>query len=70
MMSWRRLLTLEAKNGPLPGKQPKLPELIVKLKEVNHSYYIDILYLSIITSIRPSQEDTMEVKSDRYFMTC
>ena len=37
LMNWRRLMTLEATNGPLPGKKAILPQVIMKLKEA--SYY-------------------------------
>ena len=38
LMNWRHLMTLEATNGPLPGKKAILPQVIMKLKEA--SYYI------------------------------
>ena len=38
LMNWRRLMMLEATNGPLPGKKAILPQVIMKLKEA--SYYI------------------------------
>ena len=43
MSTWKQVLEIEAKYGPLPGTQAKLPQIIQRLKNVINAFIIIVI---------------------------
>ena len=63
MSTWKQVLEIEAKYGPLPGTQAKLPQIIERLKNVINAFIIIVMMITL-----QSQKNDSDVKLILYHL--
>ena len=67
MSTWKQVLEIEAKYGPLPGTQAKLPQIIQRLKNVINAAFI-IIVIKIMMINLQSQRNDSDVRMVLYYL--